>query len=87
MVNDVNLHTRIATFFLNKLNLEAPTIDTDLLQTGFIDSLGLVDLIMFLEKDFGIEVSFDNLEIENFRSIVKIAEFIESHNGVVKVFS
>jgi acyl carrier protein len=51
--------------------------DESLLGTGVIDSTGILELIAFLEKTFGI--SFDDSELvgENFDSISKIVSFLQ----------
>jgi D-alanine--poly(phosphoribitol) ligase subunit 2 len=50
--------------------------DVDLLETGLIDSIGLVELILQLEDRFGVSLPMDTLEIDDFRSINKIADLI-----------
>ncbi len=50
--------------------------EVDLLETGLIDSIGLVELILQLEDRFGMSLPMDALEIDDFRSINKIADLI-----------
>jgi D-alanine--poly(phosphoribitol) ligase subunit 2 len=50
--------------------------DVDLLETGLIDSIGLVELILQLEDRFGVSLPMDTLEIADFRSINTIAVLI-----------
>jgi D-alanine--poly(phosphoribitol) ligase subunit 2 len=50
--------------------------EVDLLETGLIDSIGLVELILQLEDRFGVSLPMDTLEIDDFRSINKIADLI-----------
>lgn len=50
--------------------------DVDLLEAGLIDSIGLVELILQLEDRFGVTLPMDTLEIDDFRSINKIADLI-----------
>lgn len=47
-----------------------------LLGTGVLDSLGILDLVHYLEADFSITVSDEELLPENFDSIDSIAEFV-----------
>jgi acyl carrier protein len=55
--------------------------DADLLGAGLLDSLALVDLLVNIEQEFGLEISLDTLEIDSFRSIDSIAEFIRSQQA------
>jgi acyl carrier protein len=52
--------------------------DTDpLLQSGIIDSMGILDLVGHLETTFDISVDDDDPVPENFDSIETIAAFVE----------
>jgi len=46
------------------------------MESGLLDSLMLVELMSGLEEQFGINISFDEVEIDNFRSARRIAEFV-----------
>lgn len=76
------IHQELIELFARKLNLEAPSIDADLVGTGLLDSLALVELLALLEETFGVSISTDDLELENFRSIATIAEFVMRHAAV-----
>ena len=51
--------------------------DRDLLEGQVIDSLGIVQLISFLEGKYDIKVDDDDLDPENFRSVDSIVMFVE----------
>jgi acyl carrier protein len=53
------------------------TSDEDLLEQGIIDSLGIMKLILHLEKAFGIKVNDDDVVPENFQNLNSIVSFIE----------
>jgi acyl carrier protein len=76
------LHAQFKAFFSEKLSVEISSVDADLIQTGILDSLALVELLVYIEKEFGTEISLDDLEIEDFGSIAKIAEFVDAHSPV-----
>jgi methoxymalonate biosynthesis acyl carrier protein len=67
---------RLATLFAEELHVDVPDSGVDLLATARLDSLGVVELIMHIEKDFGMRVELEDLELENFRTIDSIAAFI-----------
>lgn len=56
-------------------------VEQALLETGILDSLGLQQLVTFLEREFDIELEDDHLVLENFASIRAIARLIESIRG------
>ncbi len=51
---------------------------TDLIEEGILDSLALVSLIMELETKFSLEISYDDLEIDSFRTLQSIGHFVRS---------
>lgn len=66
----------IAELFRQQLNINVASDETDLIEEGLIDSLMLVELIMHLEQQYGISVAFEDFEIDNFRTIKAIEEYV-----------
>ncbi len=55
---------------------EALTDDESFLESGIIDSTGVLELVVFLEKTYGIGISDDELIPENLDSINNISRFL-----------
>lgn len=55
--------------------------DEKWLESGLIESLGILDLIHFLETEFSIEVSDEELLPENFQSLSAAATFVQRKQG------
>jgi acyl carrier protein len=55
--------------------------DESLLGGGFVDSMGILALIDFIESDLGVVVDEDELIATNFESIAAIREFVEGKRG------
>jgi methoxymalonate biosynthesis acyl carrier protein len=53
----------------------------DLVEAEVMDSLGIMKLILFLEENFGIKISDEDLTLENFRSIETIYSLVEEKLG------
>jgi methoxymalonate biosynthesis acyl carrier protein len=70
-----DLSQRIAKLF-DLMNIEVPSEDTDLFETGLLDSLMFVELLIHVEEHLGVTVSLEQLEPDNFRSINRIAAFV-----------
>jgi acyl carrier protein len=68
----------ITTELLSEQTNANLTVDDSLLVGGLVDSLGIMQLINFIEENFNIRVPPKDVTIENFRSIRVIAEYIES---------
>lgn len=52
--------------------------NTDLFSAGVLDSLGFIMLLTYLQDEFGIQFTEENMQVENFLCINAIAEFCES---------
>ena len=53
------------------------TDDDNIFRKGFVDSLFAVQLIAYLEQEFGIKVANKDLDINNFHSVSKMVSFVE----------
>jgi len=81
-MSDVNtLRERVAAIFSGALHLDVPSYDTDLFDTGVLDSLAFVELLLQLEREFGVTTSVDDLDVATFRSISTIADFVHARAG------
>jgi acyl carrier protein len=49
-----------------------------LLEEGVLDSLGILELVDYLQSEFGVEAEDDDLIPENFASIDAIAAFVDT---------
>lgn len=50
----------------------------DIFALGFVNSLFAMQLVMFLEKEFGVRIDNKDLDLGNFRTINSIAELVQS---------
>ena len=59
------------------------TIDDDdnIFESGFVDSSVAMQLVIFVEEKFGIQVTDDDLDLINFSSINRIVQFINKKNS------
>jgi methoxymalonate biosynthesis acyl carrier protein len=49
----------------------------DLIESEILDSLGIMKLILFLENNYAVKISDDDLTLENFTSIMSINSLID----------
>ena len=82
MTRDGGVADRLTRIFPEALHIDAPSIDADLFDSGVLDSLAFVELLLRLEQEFGVSVSVDDLELDNFRTIGRIAQFVEARTTV-----
>jgi acyl carrier protein len=70
------IRDQISRLFSDVLHRPVQSADDDLFETGVLDSLAFVDLLAELERRFGLTIALDDLEVEHFRSVARIAEFV-----------
>lgn len=63
----------LARFFRN----HELTDDEDIFALGFVNSLLAMQLVQFVEKEFGITIEDEDLDFENFRTITNIDALVE----------
>jgi len=75
------IQTRLSALFSEVLHVDVPSPDTDLFDTGILDSQRFVELLLFIEQNFETHIDVQDFEIENFRCIEKIATLILQRNN------
>ncbi len=71
----------VVAIFRDKLNIDVPGTDVDVIETGLLDSLGLVTLVVEIEEQFNVSVPFETLDVDDFRTVRSIADLVESQSG------
>jgi acyl carrier protein len=74
--NDV-IRNFITTEIMHSPSGTALGDDESLIESGIIDSLGIMSLLSFVEGEFSVEIPGDDLLPENFSSIAAITALIE----------
>jgi len=68
----------IREFIADNFILDADSLasDASLTQSGVLDSMGVLELIMFIEQRFGLTVPDDQALPENLDSVERIARYV-----------
>jgi acyl carrier protein len=75
-----NLVQDIMQFVIHKFPLaqkQGISEGDSLIQSGIIDSLGVLEMVNYLIESLDIEISEDDLMPENFESVEAIARFVD----------
>ncbi len=59
------------------LHLEKLEDDEPLVESGIIDSLGVLKIMAFMDEEFGIDLSDQQIKLENFKDIASICRLME----------
>ena len=66
----------LTLLFRDRLQIEVPAADTDLIASGLLDSLRLVELLLHIETDLGCRVPLGDIDLDDLRSISRIAQLV-----------
>jgi acyl carrier protein len=76
-----NIIITISTFIVTKI-LKQPkrvlTADEPLISNGLVDSFSLVDLALFIEKEFNVYIDNTELNSQTFDTLEQLARLIQS---------
>jgi acyl carrier protein len=67
---------RLRTLLVEHLHVEVPSADADLLETGVLDSLQLVDLLLLIEQHFGRRIAIEAIDLDDLRSLTSLAQLL-----------
>jgi len=80
----MDIKSKIREFITTNFYVADPTALDDnasLLDNGIIDSTGVLEVIFFIEENFGFKVEDSEMLPENLDSIERIAKFITLKKG------
>jgi acyl carrier protein len=79
------LKTSIKEFIMTEVNpdLHLERIDDEepLIESGIVDSLGVLKILAFLDEKFGVDLSSEEIKLENFKSVRSICNLVEKQRA------
>ena len=78
-MNDAKV--KIKAFLSDFIPTAALKEDDDIFALGFVNSLFALELITWVEKEFGVRISDEDLDIENLDTIEAIANLVSRRSS------
>jgi acyl carrier protein len=72
---------RLRQFIVDTFFVDRFSDDESFLRSGIIDSTGMMELVVFLEREFAIKVADKELVPENLDSLARVSAFVERKQG------
>lgn len=72
----------LLSFFADGLQRPVDGLDAELIDTGVLDSLAIVDLLLFIETEFGVAVDLGALDFDDLRTVRAIAAMVDAQARV-----
>lgn len=69
---------RLRALLLEHLHVDVPSPDVDLLESGVLDSLQLVNLLLLVEQHFGRRIPIEAIDLDDLRSLGRLARLLRA---------
>ncbi len=81
-ITDEGLTEEIYIYIKNGFNHSNDfDITTNIVKEGLVDSMGILELVSFLERRYRVEIAFEDITPDNFHNIGAIVQFIKKLLG------
>ena len=83
----MDIKSRIEEFILEELcpslGIDIDHIDAEesLVDAGIVNSLGILQLLSFIDEELEIDISGEEIKIDNFKNLKTICSYVESLNN------
>ena len=57
--------------------------DTSFLENGIVDSMNMMEIVVYVEEKFGVSIADEDITPDNFDSVTKLADFIHRKKALV----
>jgi D-alanine--poly(phosphoribitol) ligase subunit 2 len=76
-LSDTNsISQRLLNLFGDAFRIDPPAPDIDLIETGILDSLQLVELLYRLEQEFGARIPIEDIDLDDLRTLERITRLV-----------
>ncbi len=83
VVTREQIKEQLIEFICRQFLVDAEDVDVNksLVDTGIIDSMGLIEIASFIQQNFNFIITEDKMNRKNFGSVMLIVDFIESNRA------
>lgn len=67
---------------LSDIDVEEIGMQDDLLGSGILDSMGMMKLVVFIEKELNIEIPDADMTVEHFMTLQNIMDYLSQRGDV-----
>jgi len=85
MMNENAILEELSTGFAELFRIDVPAPDTDLIDEGILDSFQLVELLVYLDQNFGLRIELDDLDLDDLRTLDRLARLVARERADAQV--
>jgi len=75
-MSETTIQESLLQFFRDQFDIELPSTSTDLIDAGILDSLMVIEVVVFIEEQYSVTTQLDDLDLDNFVTIENMARFV-----------
>ncbi|MGV9567632.1 acyl carrier protein [Streptomyces sp. NPDC003480] len=76
MADSAGNREAIREFILDNISESSVGDDEDIFERGLVRSMFVMQLVLFVEQEFGVSITGEDLQFDNFRTIGRIDELV-----------
>jgi D-alanine--poly(phosphoribitol) ligase subunit 2 len=81
LTNEQTVIERLGILFAESFHIEVPSADTDLLESGILDSFQFVELLLQLEQHFEFRIKIEDIDLDDLRTLARIARLVTANGS------
>lgn len=86
-MNNNGIHETIRSYIAENIlysNKEYPySDDTSFLEYGIVNSMNIMEIVLFIEEKYGVQVADEEIVPDNFDSVERLVNFIEMKKAIL----
>ncbi len=79
-----DVRAEIRSFITGRFPQAELADETDIFELGFVNSLFATELVMFIENNVGITIPNEDLTLDNFRTVARMADLVNRQSATVR---
>ncbi|MEQ9498860.1 MAG: acyl carrier protein [Deltaproteobacteria bacterium] len=81
MSNTAEIEQKLLTYISSELAAGKSDLERETNLADVIDSTAIMELVVWIEDNFGFQVDLDDIDPEQFGSVAKLASYIDSRKS------
>jgi methoxymalonate biosynthesis acyl carrier protein len=77
-----DIKQRLTGFLAPHMGGQRPRDDEDIFALGYLNSLFVLQLVHFIEREYELSIGPEDLEFDNFRTVAGITALVSAKKGI-----
>ena len=78
----MSIQSRLQSFLCRSFDLPTISCAEDIFKSGYANSMFAMQLVMFLEKEFSVNIEDEDLNLDYFRTVEEMEKLVIRKQGI-----